>query len=120
MTRYAENLAVGDGVLIWMSGEKAGIYAIAEVIEPASVLDKQLDLGYWLDRSLISNNSPQARIRFTNKLLNNSLLKDELKQDSVLKDLQVIRQPNATNYKVTPEEWKLVYELKNNHHLALT
>lgn len=28
-TRYAKDMAPGDGVLIWKAGDKAGIYAIA-------------------------------------------------------------------------------------------
>lgn len=35
ITRYAKEIAVGDGVLLWVAGEHAGVYAIAEVIEPA-------------------------------------------------------------------------------------
>jgi len=42
------------------------------------------------------------------------LLKEKLKGDSALQDLAVIRQPNATNYKVTPEQWQRVYELKRS------
>ncbi len=39
-TRYAKDMAPGDGVMIWKSGDKAGIYAIAEIIEspPDAVL----------------------------------------------------------------------------------
>jgi len=29
VTRYAKDMVSGDGVLIWVSGEQAGIYAIA-------------------------------------------------------------------------------------------
>lgn len=36
--RYGKDIAPGDGVLVWVSGKEAGIYAIAEVIEPAQVL----------------------------------------------------------------------------------
>lgn len=110
VTRYAKEMASGDGVLIWKSGDKAGIYAIAEIIEAPKLLEKQPDIGYWIDTSRL--NKPQARIRFTNKFLEKPLLRDALKQDFILKNLTVIRQPNATNYKTTPEEWRRVHELK--------
>ena len=30
VTRYGKDMAPGDGVLIWKSGDKAGIYAITD------------------------------------------------------------------------------------------
>ncbi len=110
VTRYAKDMQPGDGVLIWKAGEKAGIYAIAEIIEPPKLLEKQPDIGYWIDKSRLDK--PQAKIRFTSKLLEKPLLRDELKQDSILKNLMVIRQPNCTNYKIVPDEWRRVHELK--------
>jgi predicted RNA-binding protein with PUA-like domain len=53
----------------------------------------------------------QATIRFINKLLASPLLKTILLKDPLLKNLLVIRAPNATNFKVTPEEWQQVHEL---------
>lgn len=38
VTRYDKNIALGDGVLVWVSEKKAGIYAITEVTEPAQAL----------------------------------------------------------------------------------
>jgi len=113
ITRYAKEIAVGDGVLLWVAGEHAGVYAIAEVIEPAQHLTEELDIGYWFERTQ-NRDVPQCKIRFTRKLLEKPLLKETLKDDSVLQDLAVIRQPNATNYKVTPEQWQRVYELKGS------
>ena len=46
------------------------------------------------------------------KLLDRPLLRSELQQDPVLKDLMVIRQPNSTNFKVTAEQWQRVFELR--------
>jgi len=112
VTRYAKLMEPGDGVLIWMSGKDAGIYAIAEILETPKLITEPPDIGYWLDKSLIGQR-PQAIIRFTDKFLERPLLKSELSQDPVLKSLIVIRQPNSTNFKVTPEEWKRVYELKS-------
>jgi hypothetical protein len=46
-TRYAKDMVAGDGVLIWKSGDKAGIYAIAEIIEPPKSIVNAPDIGYW-------------------------------------------------------------------------
>ncbi|MCC5654203.1 EVE domain-containing protein [Nostoc sp. XA013] len=70
-----------------------------------------MPFGYWIDTTRIGV-KPCAKIRFTSKLLEKPLLREDLKQDPVLKNLTVIRQPNATNYKITQQEWQCVHELK--------
>jgi len=110
VTRYTKDIAPGDGVLVWVSGKEAGIYALAEVTEPAQVLNQLPDRKYWADASRAVDKA-QAIIRFTSKLLERPLLKTNLLQDPLLKNLLVIRAPNATNFKVTPEEWQRVREL---------
>lgn len=112
VTRYGKDIASGDGVLVWVSGKKAGIYAIAEVTEPAQVRESLPDRKYWTDASRAVGKH-QVMIRFTNKLLEHPLLKTNLLQDPVLKNLLVIRAPSATNFKVSPEEWQRVHELLN-------
>ena len=111
VTRYAKEMLLGEGVLIWMSGADAGIYAIATIVSPPEVIPNPPDIGYWLDQGKLGK-KPCAKIRFTQKLLDRPLLRSELQQDPVLKDLMVIRQPNSTNFKVTAEQWQRVFELR--------
>ena len=110
VTRYANNIAPGDGVIIWLSGSQGGIYATAEVIEPAQFLTEIPDKKYWVD-STRALGKQQAIIRFTNKFLESPLLKNQLQEDSVLKNLLVLRAPNSTNFKVSSEEWEQVQKL---------
>ena len=111
VTRYDKLIAPGDGVLVWMAGKDAGIYGIAEVVERPRHWEAVPDVGYWVDKSRLGQ-KPQVLIRFTSKLLDKPLLRSQLSQDPVLKTLMVMRQPNATNFKVTPEEWQRVFEVK--------
>ena len=110
VTRYANNIAPGDGVIIWLSGSQGGIYATAEVIEPAQFLTEIPDKKYWVD-STRALGKQQAIIRFTNKFVESPLLKNQLQEDSVLKNLLVLRAPNSTNFKVSSEEWEQVQKL---------
>lgn len=112
VTRYAKEIAVGDGVLVWMSGENAGIYAIAEVIEPPQILKEIPDLDYWIDPNKFKKNRLHVKIRFIRKLIGQPLRRFELKYDRTLQNLLVIRAPNSTNFKVTAQEWERVYQLK--------
>jgi hypothetical protein len=118
VTRYAKDIAPGDGVLVWVSGKEAGIYAKrfappsanAKVTESAQVITKLPDRKYWADASRATGKQ-QAIIEFTSKLIDKPLLKTDLLKDPILKNLLVIRAPNSTNFKITAEQWKRVQEL---------
>ncbi|MTJ46843.1 EVE domain-containing protein [Dolichospermum sp. UHCC 0259] len=110
VTRYAKDITPGDGVIIWLSGKESGIYAIAEVIEPAQFLTQIPDKKYWID-STRALGKQQAIIRFTNKFIESALLKNRLQEDSVLKSLLVLRAPNSTNFQVSVEEWEQIQKL---------
>jgi predicted RNA-binding protein with PUA-like domain len=109
MGRYGKEVAPGDGVLIWRAGAAAGIVAIAEILTPAMAQVEELDGAYWIERKVQAK--PKVRIRFTRKLRDRPILKTTCKEDPILKSLPVIRQPNGTNYKISPEQWQRVFEL---------
>lgn len=52
-------------------------------------------------------------------VLEKLLRREELKQDLVLKTLAVIRQPNATNYKIRQQDRQSVHELRGKVMLNL-
>ena len=107
----AQEIQPEDGVLIWMAGPEAGVYAIAEVLEPAHVVDEPPDLDYWIDPKR-AKAKPYVKIRFIRKLLGQPLRRMDLKHEPVLKQLSVIQQATFTVYEVTPEQWLRVYALK--------
>ena len=111
VTRYAKEMQLGEGVLVWISGAKAGIYAIGTIVGLPELIPNPPDIGYWVDQGQLGQ-KPCARIRFNQKLLDRPLLRSELQQDPVLNDLMVIRQPNSTNFKVTEAQWQRVFELR--------
>lgn len=111
VTNFKDEIHPGDGVLIWISGHEAGIYAIAEVLEAPKKWKNIPDSGYWLESSQFID-KPFALIRLTTKLLDKPLLKIQLLEDPILQDLSVIKMAQRTNFKVTPEQWKRIYEIK--------
>ncbi len=109
VTRYQRDIGVDDRVLLWMCGKAAGIYALAEVTAPAHFLPQPPDIDYWIvpARAIDRVYTP---IRFIHKLLHAPLLKADLLYDPVLSQLQVIRAPHNTNFRVTAEEWQRVQD----------
>ncbi len=116
LNRYKTEIKVGDEAVIWVSGKESGIYAFGEIIEPVKILEEVSDIDYWIDTSLLSNlrTQPGPRIRLTSKLLEKPLLREELKQDPILKNLSVIRVNRGSVFRVTPEQWRQIHELKKN------
>ena len=112
VTRYAKDMAIGDGGLLWIAGDRAGIYAIAEIVETPRMWESRPDIGYWIETSKLTPTSLHSKIRFTSKLVDKPLLRSDLLNDEVLKNLTVIRAPNSTNFKISAEQWQRVFELK--------
>ncbi|MEH2257491.1 hypothetical protein [Nostoc sp.] len=55
-----------------------------------------------------------SRFDLTAFVLEKPILWENLRQDPVLKTFAVIRQANATNYKIRQQEWQPVHELRNS------
>jgi len=101
----------GDGVLMWLSGQDAGIYAIAEVLEKPRQWKELPSIGYWIDPSQFAER-PYCLIRFTTKMLHKPLLRSVLREDPILSELSILKMAQGTNFPVTPEQWRRVFEIK--------
>lgn len=107
VSRYGSDMQAGDTVLLWQGGEHAGIYATGELIgEPEARAGG--DQGLPPDHPL--NAKPVAPYRITS-ILPAPLSKKHLLGDPVLSTLQVIRSPQGTNFKVSPEQWQALEPL---------
>ncbi|WP_163719691.1 McrB family protein [Mycolicibacterium psychrotolerans] len=109
LRQHAEDVAEGDTVLLWVSGADAGIYATGTIIGDAFTRSRESwegndapvesrAIGYRLDRSLVDH--PVRR--------------EDLIKHPTLSDLQIIKQPNGTNYKVSSHEWEMLRALLDN------
>lgn len=47
VTRYAKEMAIGDGVLLWIAGAGAGIYVIAEFNYSYLSLQQEISKEAW-------------------------------------------------------------------------
>ncbi len=110
--RYKDRIQVGDIVLLWMSGNYAGVYAQARVVE--GVAERQSDgddAAFWADPSSGSTTKPRVVLAIEKRFLANPLLKAKIAAVEGLASLMILRQPNGTNFRVDPEEWALLRPL---------
>ncbi|RKG48488.1 EVE domain-containing protein [Corallococcus sp. AB011P] len=104
--RYKDRIAVGDIVLLWMSGEYAGIYAQARVVEGvAERTSGGEDAAFWADGSDGNTARPRVVLAIDRRFLGNALLRSTIAAQTGLEGLMILRQPNGTNFAVSDEEW---------------
>ena len=110
--RYKDRIHVGDIVLLWMSGNHAGIYAQARVME--GVADRKSDgddAAFWADPSSGATIKPRVVLAIEKRFLGNPLLKTNIAATEGLANLMILRQPNGTNFPVNADAWELLRPL---------
>ncbi|AWV91005.1 AAA family ATPase [Bradymonas sediminis] len=92
VTRYRDEIAKDDVVLLWESGANAGVYAVGRLVtDPVQAqADGPADPSCTVDFELVN-------------ILDQPILRDTLKRDAQLKDLPIIRAPQGTNFRVSKE-----------------
>lgn len=109
VTQYAKDLRVGDPVVIWASGPDGGVLAVTEIAGPVVA---RPDAPVWKQGTPDDDGqgSLAVPLRFT-RILSEAVRRTVIAQHPVLKEMQVMRTPNGTNFKVTQEEWAALQEL---------
>ncbi len=110
VTRGAKDMRVGDTVYIWRAigggDEKlSGVLAQAEMIaEPVTRPDHPLSKSFWAVPTEVDEPAIRAELRFVRIALKDRLKRGWLADDPVLKNMTIIRQPAATNFRLTDAE----------------
>ena len=116
ITRFKDKIQKGDVGIVWMSGKDSGIYALAEIMNnPEFMEEPELSTKYWLSDDDKKQIRLRVRLRYTLKLLNNPILRYELKSVPELKDMFIFKQPQGTNFPVTQNEWGTLSQLIKGH-----
>jgi 5-methylcytosine-specific restriction protein B len=101
----------GDTVYMWESGPNAGIVGSATIeIEPEQIEAYPEEKQFIRDQSKFAGAQTRAVLAIQ-RVLKKRLLRSELQEDPVLQLLQVIRQPQGSNFWVTPVQARRIEEL---------
>jgi hypothetical protein len=110
--RYKDRIQVGDIVLLWMSGNHAGIYAQARIAEGVEErISDGDDAAFWADPSSGPTTKPRVVLAIEKRFLGNPLLRSTIAATEGLENLMILRQPNGTNFPVDDETWELLRPL---------
>jgi predicted RNA-binding protein with PUA-like domain len=118
VSKHAKSIQKGDRVVIWASGEKAGIYAIGEIVENPCIKPLNKDQAkYWTgkDDAIKFEDKPSVVIKYLKLFLDSPLLEEACRKDRVLKAMQILKNPQGTNFILTQEEWKRILKLLGNN-----
>lgn len=97
VSRYLGRLTSGDDVGLWVSGRKAGVYAIGEVTGDAGLLTDDLAAA------------AQVPIRFDVLLRSDPVPKAELVADPRFARSLILRMPGGGNpFPLTDDEWSAI------------
>ena len=100
--QYKSEIKRGDKAYIWRSGAEAGVIATATVITNPAELPGDKDPYVLRPESL---SKPELRVMLrVEAVLPEVVRRSDLLEHAVLKDLEVIRQAQGTNFRVSAEQ----------------
>ncbi|MGY4772905.1 McrB family protein (plasmid) [Kribbella sp. CWNU-51] len=104
-TRYRKRMRPGDVVALWSGGSRAGVLALAE-LTGVPFEDTAPD---WMQPTE-EHTSWRVPLRLT-RVLETPIMKTDLQDHPILKDLQILKMAQATNFEVTNEQWDALLAL---------
>lgn len=111
VSAYKQKIKAGHRVYLWEAGPEAGVIGSATVVEDPSEMDAKADEApFMVDPSKFAGPQFRALLRI-DRVFDKRLLRRDLQNDEILKNLAVIKFAQATNYVVTPEEAQRIEEL---------
>lgn len=106
VTAHKDKIKAGDKAIIWVTGENAGCYALAEVKSEPELRDGEtIDESHW---KIDKRSEFRTDISITHNLIDAPILKKEIEQIEALKNLKVGSQ--GTNFSATAAEYEAILE----------
>jgi hypothetical protein len=110
---HKDAIQIGDKIILWVSGSKAGCYALAEVT--SEVFEGKDDASEMKCYTDLRTNEIGSRvaIKITHNLANNPITKEQVEEIEELSGLKAGSQ--GTNFKATKKEYDTFLKLAENN-----
>lgn len=106
VSAHKDKIKVGDKVILWITGNEAGCYALAEVTSNPHEQTSSPDESLWKVENM---NTLKADIKITHNLIDNPILKVEIEK---LEELKYFKAGNqGTNFSATEKEYLTILKL---------
>lgn len=111
VTRYKNEIEEGDKVLIWKSGENAGVYAEGVISAEPSKQVKEDAPELWNED--LSPDAIRCVITLTKRYISNPILRTDIINTSWGRKLSVVKTPQGTNFKISEDEYMKITSMQN-------
>lgn len=118
VSQHAREIHKGDRVAIWASGERAGIYALGEILEEPRIKPLSLEQQkYWIKKEDIKKfeEKKSTMVRYLKSIIDNPLLEEACRKDNLLKNMEILKHPQGTNFYLDKEHWKRIVNLTSEN-----
>ena len=110
--QYADELRKGDRGIIWLSGDKSGIYALVDVVtNPSWIAHTEEEKSYWSIKTELYKISRRSVLKYLLKLFENPISRNFCLEDEVLSGLTILKQAQGTVFRITREQWERIHSL---------
>jgi|GEM_PF-3116384 hypothetical protein len=106
VTSHKDKIQVGDKVIIWLTGDKKGCYALAEITSEPKSISKSADDQHWKEEQ---PTDLKAGIEITHNFFNDPITWDEIKNREEFKNFKAGNQ--GTNFKSKKEEFESLLKI---------
>jgi hypothetical protein len=118
-TRYKSEIEKDDKAFLWATfpgsrDDQRGIFGILDILSKAE--ERRDEFGkFWRFKEDADIEKPRVEYRY-NRILNPPLFESEIKKIDGLSNLSILKNHIGTNFRVRPEEWKIILrEIEHNH-----
>ncbi|GAB4215145.1 MAG: hypothetical protein OHK0022_54690 [Roseiflexaceae bacterium] len=111
VNQHASEIKQGDRVYLWESGKSVGVLALAHVLEGPRERGEELPDGEFYRTGARFDRDRLRALLQVDLVLPQRLPRKALLDDAVLREAKIIKLPNNTNFRLTPQERKRLDEL---------
>jgi hypothetical protein len=115
VTHHANLIHKGDLVAVWGSSENGGIYGLGKIITDTMkdhLNINQLRYFVRIDDTAKFEEKYSAYVEYFKVSGEKPLLEQKLcDEDKILCNLPVFKNPQGTNFSISPEQWNRIFEL---------
>ena len=107
---HKDKIKPGDKVILWQTGERAGCYALAQVVSEVGIVEEEsYEKQYYKDSISAKKEEERVRIKVETYLADHPVLWEDIKEIPEFENFKAGNQ--GTNFTATKEEFLTIKEL---------